>query len=335
MALVFHQYNIEKLRNRIFSVADKNLEELALKIFHFQYQANSVYRKYVEYLEININKVKSIPEIPFLPIEFFKSKEIILDELKAEVTFFSSATTGISQSRHLVADIGLYKESFMKAFEYFFGNPQDYCFLALLPSYLEREGSSLIYMINELMKISSHPDNGYYLNEYKEIDKKIGLLEKQNQKYILFGVSYALIDFAEKFTNKIESGIVMETGGMKGRRKEISKPELYEILNKAYKTKRIYSEYGMTELLSQAYSMGNNLFQSPPWMRILIRDINDPFSYAGQGISGGINVIDLANLYSCCFIETKDLGKMNQNGQFEILGRFDNSDIRGCNLLVN
>lgn len=335
MNLQFNLYNTDQLRKRIFSANDKNFEGLALEIFHFQYHANSVYRKYVDYLEINIDKVKRVVEIPFLPIEFFKNNEIILDRLKAEHTFLSSGTTNMLQSRHLVANISLYKESFLKTFGYFFGDPNKYCFLALLPSYLERKGSSLIYMINDLMKISNHPDNGYYLNEFEEIERKITLLEKQNQKYILFGVSYALIDFSEKFTNEIKSGIVMETGGMKGKRNEMSKPELYELLKKAYKTNIIYSEYGMTELLSQAYSLNDNLFQTPPWMKIIIRDINDPFSYVGEGISGGINVIDLANLYSCCFIETKDLGKMNQNGRFEVLGRFDNSDIRGCNLLVS
>jgi len=324
------------LIQRIFSNdKSESFENLALEVFNFQYSENSNYRQYVDYLGIKPNNITSIVQIPFMPVEFFKTHDVLLDNQVPEIIFLSSATTGLKQSRHLVADISIYKQSFLKTFHYFFGDPQDYCFLALLPSYMERTGSSLIYMINELMQISKHLDNGYYLNEYEEIGKKISSLENRQQKYILFGVTYALLDFADSFNSKISYGIVMETGGMKGRRKELIKPEVYEILRNKFKTSTIYSEYGMTELLSQAYSFGENIFQTPPWMKVLIRDAYDPFYYVENGISGGINVIDLANIYSCSFIETKDLGKINQNGQFEVLGRFDNSDIRGCNLLVN
>ncbi len=326
----------ELLVQKIFSFdKPENFENLALEVFQFQYSANSIYRQFVNFLGINANDVEMIEQIPFMPVEFFKTHNVMTDNYEAEQIFFSSSTTGMIPSRHLVADSSVYRQSFLKTFNYFFGDPRDYCFLALLPSYLERTGSSLIYMIDKLMTISNHSDNGYYLNEYEEISKKINKLEKQHQKYILFGVTYALLDFSEYFNSELSCGIVMETGGMKGRRKELVKPEVYEILKTGFKTNTIYAEYGMTELLSQAYSFGDNTFQTPPWMKVIIRDMYDPFCYVDKGISGGINVIDLANIYSCSFIETKDLGKINQNGQFQVLGRFDNSDIRGCNLLVN
>jgi len=326
----------EYLIQKIFSLqGSESFENIALDIFHFQYSKNRIYSQYVDYLGLKPQEINSIESIPFLPIEFFKTHEIILDELKAEIVFLSSSTTGLFPSRHLVADCRLYKQSFLSAFEFFIGNPQDYCFLALLPSYLERQGSSLIYMINELMTVSNHPDNGYYLNQYDEIIAKINKLKQNNQKYILFGVTYALLDFAKYFNSELGQGIVIETGGMKGKRKELIKQEVYDLFKAGFKVNNIYSEYGMTELLSQAYSIDKNIFKTPPWMRVLIRDVYDPLSYAPIGITGGINVIDLANIYSCSFIETKDLGKMNQNGHFEVLGRFDNSDVRGCNLLVN
>ncbi len=336
MELKSFKQKSEKLIQRIFSNdKSESFENLALDVFNFQYSENSIYRQYVNCLDIRPNNISTIEQIPFIPVEFFKTHDVIVDKRDPEIIFLSSATTGLKQSRHLVADISIYKQSFLNTFNFFFGNPQDYCFLALLPSYMERTGSSLIYMINELMLISQHPDNGYYLNEYEDIGMKISSLENRQQKYILFGVTYALLDFADSYNTKLSYGIVMETGGMKGRRKELIKPEVYDILKNKFKTSTIYSEYGMTELLSQAYSFGDNIFQTPPWMKVLIRDAYDPFYYVENGVSGGINVIDLANLYSCSFIETKDLGKMNQNGHFEVLGRFDNSDIRGCNLLVN
>ena len=326
----------EELIKKVFSAQIKSdFNGIVIDIFRFQYENNSNYRKYANYLGLKADDITTIEKIPFLPVEFFKSHRIILDKLEAEHVFLSSATTGVSRSQHLVAEKQIYELSFIKTFQQFFGVPADYCFLALLPSYLEREGSSLIYMINKLMELSNHPENGFYLNEYEEIVNKINILKSQKQKYILFGVTYALLDFGNYFKSSLEYGIVMETGGMKGKRKELSKMEVHERLKADFKTDKIYSEYGMTELLSQAYSFGNNLFQTPSWMKILIRDTYDPFKFVENGITGGINVIDLANIYSCCFIETKDLGKMHQNGQFEVLGRFDNSDIRGCNLLVN
>ncbi|MFN8256394.1 MAG: acyltransferase [Bacteroidales bacterium] len=325
---------INELKTKIFSTDENLFDNLALKIFELQYRANPVYRQYSNLLGKNPLNVKNTHEIPFLPIEFFKTNQVCTGKFEPEQVFSSSATTGAVQSKHFVADLNIYKESFINSFTLFIGNPPEYCFLALLPGYLEREGSSLIYMVNELMKISKHPENGFFLYDHQQLKDRISRLEKQKQKFVLFGVSFALLDFASTFTGEIKHGIVMETGGMKGKRKEMSKPELQSVLKSAFKTNKICSEYGMTELLSQAYSTNDNIFKSPPWMKILVRDTYDPYYYLKEGLTGGINVIDLANLYSCSFIETKDLGKLLKNGQFEILGRFDNSEIRGCNLMV-
>jgi len=268
----------------------------------------------------------------FLPIEFFKTEQIICQGQAIEEIFLSSGTTG-EQSKHLVSNIELYKSSFQKAFQLFYGDITDYCILALLPSYKEREGSSLIYMVDDLIKKSKHPQSNYYLNNYEELATTLKGLENKKQKTILFGVTYALLDLAEVFPQKLEHAIIMETGGMKGQRKELLKEEIHSILKHSFATENIHSEYGMTELLSQGYSKGNNIFKTPPWMKILTRDVNDPLSIINNK-TGGINVIDLANIYSCPFIATQDLGRTFDDGSFSVLGRFNNADVRGCNLLV-
>ena len=275
---------------------------------------------------------ENINEIPFLPVEFFKTEQIICQGQAIEEIFLSSGTTG-EQSKHLVSNIELYKSSYQKAFQLFYGDITDYCILALLPSYKEREGSSLIYMVDDLIKKSKHPQSNYYLNNYEELATTLKELESKKQKTILFGVTYALLDLAEEFPQKLEHIIIMETGGMKGQRKELLKEEIHSILKHSFATENIHSEYGMTELLSQGYSKGNNIFKTPPWMKILTRDINDPLSIINNK-TGGINVIDLANIYSCPFIATQDLGKTFDDGSFSVLGRFNNADVRGCNLMV-
>ena len=320
----------------IFSINKREeFEKLALEIFHFQYLNNIVYREYIKSLRVKAHDIRDLAQIPFLPIEFFKTHRIIHNKFNEEIIFLSSGTTGLEQSRHYVVDKKVYLKSFTKCFTYFYGNISDYCILALLPGYLERKGSSLIYMVHHLMQLSNHPENGFYLNEYEQLAKKILTLKQGNQKYLLIGVTYALLDFAKHYKIDLGNGIVMETGGMKGKRKELTKEETHQILCNSFNLSSIHSEYGMTELLSQAYSNGAGVFSTPKWMSVMIRDTYDPFSYIENGKSGGINIIDLANLYSCAFIETKDLGRKKENGQFEVLGRFDNSNIRGCNLLVN
>jgi hypothetical protein len=328
--------DFEILAGEIFSVKTKDeFETLAFKIFLLQYHTNQIYREYVDLLQIKPFEVHEIEAIPFLPVGFFKDQQIISGKFNYQTVFLSSATTGSIQSKHYVVDPDLYMISFTKTFRLFYGNPADYCILALLPGYMERKGSSLIFMVNELMKQSGHSENGFFLYNFEELFQRILELKKAKQKYILIGVSYALLDFAMKFPINLSDGIIIETGGMKGKRKELVKQELHEILKSSFEVKEVNAEYGMTELLSQAYSKGGGIYTAPPWMKVLIRDVYDPFLYIEKGHSGGINIIDLANLYSCSFIETSDLGKINQKGEFEILGRFDNSDIRGCNLLVS
>jgi len=319
----------------IFKIKTKEqFNEIALQVFRFQAKNNAIYAKYLEYLKTDINNVTKITDIPFLPIEFFKTHKIVSTKNKEQIIFTSSGTTGLSTSKHYVSDLNIYEQSFNSAFKAFYGNPQDYCILGLLPSYLEREGSSLIYMVDSLIKQSNNSQSGFYLNNLDELVKTLQALEHGNEKYILFGVTYALLDLAENHNLKLNNAIIMETGGMKGKRKEISKQEMHKILINKLGVKTIHSEYGMTELLSQAYSIGEGIYKTPAWMKILIRDIYDPFAYVETGKSGGINIIDLANINSCSFIETKDLGKQFADKSFTILGRFDNSDIRGCNLLV-
>lgn len=319
----------------IFSISNKKqFEKIALKVFRFQYGNNVVYREFCQYLNVEKHDVKSLQEIPFLPIQFFKSHEVLSSQEKIQETFTSSGTTGMTTSRHLITDVTLYEESYRKAFSEFYGNIENYAVLALLPSYLDREGSSLIYMVDDLIKLSNHPESGFYLNNYDELIQKLLELDNAGENIILIGVTYALLDLIEKQNFQLKNVIIMETGGMKGRRKEMIREELHDLLCKGFGVDAIHSEYGMTELLSQAYSLGHGVFECPNWMQILIRDTEDALSYIENGKTGGINVIDLANINSCSFIATQDLGKKKPNNSFEVLGRFDNSDIRGCNLMV-
>lgn len=319
----------------IFNISNpKKFEKIALKVFRFQYENNLVYKEFCNLMNTNVQEVKSLQQIPFLPIQFFKSHTIISNENPIQETFTSSGTTGIINSRHCVTDISLYEESYQKGFTQFYGNIEDYVILALLPSYLEREGSSLIYMVKDLIEKTNNPESGFYLHNHDALIEKLIALEKTNQNIILIGVTYALLDLIEKHQFHLKNTFIMETGGMKGKRKEMIREELHEQLCSGFGVSAIHSEYGMTELLSQAYSLGEGLFECPSWMQILIRDTEDALTYIENGKTGGINVIDLANINSCSFIATQDLGKKNPNNSFEVLGRFDNSDIRGCNLMV-
>ncbi|HEY4618493.1 MAG TPA: acyl transferase [Flavobacterium sp.] len=319
----------------IFSISSqKQFEKIALKVFRFQYENNLVYKEFCDLLKTDVPKVKSLQQIPFLPIQFFKSHKVVSNTNAIEATFTSSGTTGTNTSKHLVTDTSIYEESYRQGFSEFYGNIEDYVVLALLPSYLEREGSSLIYMVEDLIKLSNHSDSGFYLHNHDELIEKLIELDQSGQNVILIGVTYALLDLIEKQYFQLQHTIIMETGGMKGKRKEMIREELHEQLCEGFGVSMIHSEYGMTELLSQAYSLGNGVFECPSWMQILVRDSEDALSYIPQGKTGGLNVIDLANINSCSFIATQDLGKKNPNNSFEVLGRFDNSDIRGCNLMV-
>lgn len=319
----------------IFTISSKKeFEKIALKVFRHQYDNNIVYRNFCSFLKKDKLNVKSVAAIPFLPIQFFKSHEVVSSLEPVQETFTSSGTTGMATSRHLVTDLSYYEQSFRKAFSQFYGNIEDYTILALLPSYLERSGSSLIYMVEDLIAGSNNSDSGFYLNNYGELIQKITRLDNAGKNVLLIGVTYALLDLTEMQNFSLKNTIIMETGGMKGRRKEMIREELHDVLCKGFGVTKIHSEYGMTELLSQAYSLGDGIFECPPWMDILVRDTEDALTYVDYGKTGGINVIDLANINSCSFIATQDLGKKFQNQSFEVLGRFDNSDIRGCNLMV-
>lgn len=319
----------------IFTISSKKeFEKTALKVFRYQYDNNTVYRDFCSFLNRDKSNVKSINTIPFLPIQFFKSHDVVSSQNPVQEIFTSSGTTGSITSKHLVTDVSYYEQSFRQAFTQFYGNIQDYAVLALLPSYLQREGSSLIYMVQDLIERSQNPHSGFYLDNYTELIDKLTALDSAGQNVLLIGVTYALLDLIEIQQFNLKHTIIMETGGMKGRRKEIIREELHDILCKGFGVTAIHSEYGMTELLSQAYSLGNGIFECPPWMDILIRDTEDALTYVNNGKTGGINVIDLANINSCSFIATQDLGKKYPNNSFEVLGRFDNSDIRGCNLMA-
>jgi len=332
-------HHLKPLINSIFTIQNEAaFQEQALLVFHYQAATNPVYQQYLKTLGIEAENVQNIGQIPFLPIELFKSHELISGNDTVQVVFTSSGTTGMQQSKHFVSDLSLYEESYRRAFHLFYGNIRDYCILALLPSYLEREGSSLIYMAEDLIKLSANSDSGFYLHNHAELLSKLAQLEQKKQKTILLGVAYSLLDLAELYTAQhqqpLQHTLIMETGGMKGKRKEMIREELHQVLCRSFGVSSIHSEYGMTELLSQAYSKGEGRFACPPWMRIFIRDANDPFSFQSENKTGGINIIDLANVNSCAFIATQDLGKTFSNGTFEVLGRFDASDVRGCNLLV-
>lgn len=314
---------------------DEGFLQIALDIFRHQALNCPVYKHYTETLSIDPKEITSLDKIPFLPIDFFKNHKIITESKPEEKVFSSSGTTGSIPSLHYVQDISIYEESFRKAFNIFYADPQEFAILALLPSYLERSGSSLIYMVDDLIKKSTYPESNYFLYNHEDLFRQLKSLKDRNIPTILFGVTYALLDFVEKYPIDFPELIVMETGGMKGQRREMIREELHDLLYKGFGVSAIHSEYGMTELLSQAYSKGNGKFACPPWMKILIRELNDPLSYLATDQTGGINVIDLANINSCSFIATQDLGKKLTDDSFEVLGRFDQSDIRGCNLLVN
>lgn len=313
---------------------DTQFKKLTLELFRYQASKNKLYSEYLRHLNIKRENIQEITDIPFLPISFFKSSEVKTSDFEEQIIFTSSGTESSIRSRHYVKDLDIYKKSFRTAFQEFYGSIEDYCVLALLPSYLEREGSSLIYMCNDLILNSAHNQSGFYLDDLEKLAEVLDQMQANGQKCLLIGVSFALLDLAEKFPHKNWSNIcIMETGGMKGRRKEVLREELHAILNKAFGTSKIHSEYGMTELLSQAYSSGEGFFESPSWMKFQIRRTDDPFSSCPDGKTGGINIIDLANIDSCAFIETQDLGRISNN-RLEIMGRFDQSEIRGCNLLI-
>lgn len=328
------------MRNIFEIKTEEDFEEACLSIFNYQYENIDIYHQFVDYLNINPKKISKITEIPFLPIEMFKHHTILDRNRQTDTYFQSSGTTNIQTlSRHWIADFELYQQSILHCFQQFIGHPKDYIFLGLLPNYLERQNSSLIYMVDFLMNKSSQKENGYFLYNHPELLELLKNLN--NRKIILFGVSFALLDFIDFceanggfYSAQNSNLIIIETGGMKGRKEEMTKDELLKILRNGFLTDKIYSEYSMTELLSQAYSLGNNIYQNPNWLRIMIRNLEDPFSYVEKGKTGAVNIIDLANKYSCSFIATQDLGKSFDNHQFQILGRIDHSDIRGCSLLV-
>jgi phenylacetate-coenzyme A ligase PaaK-like adenylate-forming protein len=312
-----------------------NFDELALRVFQFQYQFNPTYQKYCKLLHVHdMNRVDSIDKIPFLPIAFFKNHEIKSAAFDADIVFSSSSTTGRGQSFHHVKEVEVYRQSFIQAFEHFYGNISDYSIFALLPSYLERQGSSLVYMLEYLIGLSNDNESGFYLHNYRELYKKLISAKQANKKIILFGATFGLLDFADQYELNLEDAIIIETGGMKGRREELTRHEIHTYLKARLGVHQIHSEYGMTELLSQAYAPSDGIFYCPAWMKVCITDMNDPFEKLSVGKTGVINVIDLANIYSCSFIQTSDLGRLSEDGGFEILGRLDYSDLRGCSLLT-
>ena len=320
----------------IFSIqTEGDFVQAALQTFGYQYQHNQVYQRFCSLLGRTPDKVRQLTDIPFLPIEFFKSEAVYCGNERPTTVFTSSGTTGSQTSRHYVKDLAVYQQSFRQGFADFYGNIEEYTVLALLPSYLERTGSSLITMVADLIERSGSADSGFYLNEYDLLAEKLTALDRSGRKVLLIGVSFALLDLVETHRFHLKNTIVMETGGMKGRRKELIREELHAILCEGFGVEHIHSEYGMTELLSQAYSAGSGLYESVRWLKVLIRDTNDALSYQRPLKTGGINLIDLANIHSCSFIATQDLGRLHPDGKFEVLGRFDNADIRGCNLLIS
>lgn len=323
----------------IFTIkTEEEFTQRCVETFRYQYENVGVYRRFVDYLAVAPGQVQEVADIPFLPIEMFKNHLVLDKSQSAELFFQSSGTTQMNLSKHHIANPEIYQESIVRSFEKFIGKAEDFVFLGLLPNYLERQNSSLVYMVDFLMKKSNRTENGYFLYNHRELLELLNQI--QDKKIILFGVSFALLDFLDSLVEsgsdlkKNENLIVIETGGMKGRKEEMTKDELLKILQNGFGTEKIYSEYSMTELLSQAYSLGRNEYDCPPWMRVLIRNTEDPFSYVEAGKTGAINIIDLANIHSCSFIATQDLGKIT-NGKFQVLGRIDHSDIRGCSLLIS
>lgn len=336
MSITLHNIDISK---RVFDTSE-NFEPLALELFQSQYDGNEIYRQFCDAIKTDLQKIKSIAQIPFLPIQFFKTKKVTTGNFDNGLLFESSGTTGSINSKHFVKDKSIYEASFRNAFRLFYGNPGDHCIIGLLPSYLERQHSSLVYMVNDLVEKSNDPNSGFYLYDTEKLHRTLLGNEKNHRPTLLIGVTYALLDFAEKYNMKLKHTIIMETGGMKGRREELTRQQVHEILKQRLGVGEVHSEYGMTELLSQAYAKREGIFNCPPWMKIILRAEDDPFEIiASTGIkkdfaTGVINIIDLANIYSCSFIATDDMGKLYKDGSFEVLGRVDNSDIRGCGLMI-
>ena len=325
-----------ELPGLVFDLKDNtSFTETALRIFRYQAERIPVYREFISGLGRPVTGVKCINDIPFLPVEFFKTQAVIAEGLPVEMVFESSRTTGMTPSRHYVHDLKIYEKSFLSSFIHFYGEPSEYFIAALLPSYTDRENSSLIYMMNYLIKKSGNRESGFYAGNIEDLIRNLLKAKSAGEKTFLIGVSFALLDLAENWSPDLSGTIVMETGGMKGRRKEITREELHSFLMQRLNVQSVHSEYGMTELMSQAYSRGSGIFYCPPWMKILIRDPHDPLGIIDEyEKAGGINIVDLANFYSCSFISTSDFGKLHEDGGFEVTGRFDSSDVRGCNLMV-
>jgi hypothetical protein len=327
--------NNKSFESILYPVNDVSFNDIALRLFHFQAEHNAVYSAYLENLRVDPQRIATVAEIPFLPISFFKSKILQTGDWKPETRFQSSGTTGMTPSIHYVKDVSFYLNHAKLCFEYFFGPLENYHFFALLPSYLERGDSSLVAMINYFIAQSKSDLSGFYLSDMDKLMTDIFEARKNSaRKIIVWGVSYALLDLAEKMAPDLHECLVFETGGMKGQRKEITRKELHGILTNAFQVPCVHSEYGMTELFSQAYTRGAPVFYPSPWMKVLIREVGDPFAQVPEGRPGGINIIDLANCNTIAFIETEDAGVLFKDGSFEVQGRLDNSDVRGCNLLV-
>lgn len=325
---------------RIFGFSNNaEFEDLAFSLFRYQYRQNELYKNYVQSLHIDPENIRSVHDIPFLPIGLFRSHRVTTGDWEPELVFESSGTTQTVNSRHYIKSAALYRESFLHAFRLFYGPVEDYAVIGLLPSYLERQHSSLVYMVNELIHMSGHPESGFYLYEHEALHYRLSELEQREQPVLLIGVTFALLDFAEAYAMQLRHTIVMETGGMKGRRIELTRPEVHQLLKERLGVAQVHAEYGMTELLSQAYAKRDGIFQCPPWMRVFLRDESDPLHTFGAEqplpANGVINVIDLANIHSCAFLATEDIGRLYDNGRFEVLGRTDNSALRGCSLMVS
>jgi hypothetical protein len=322
-----------ELEDKIFDVQTYGFEQLALELFRLQSGENQLYRSFIQALNVDPYKVSTVASIPYMPVSFFKNHDVVTGNFEAETVFESSGTTQTGNSRHLLKSTHLYQRSFTKTFELFYGSPKQWCVIGLLPSYLERKNSSLVMMLNGLIEMSAHPESGFYLYEHEKLAQVLRKNEAAKQKTMLIGVTFALLDFAQVFRFPLKYTTVMETGGMKGRRKEITRTEVHQILKDAWQLDSVHSEYGMTELLSQAYSAREGLFRCPPWMKIILRDEDDPLTVKTSTKNGLVNVIDLANIYSCAFVATDDIGKLHNDGSFEITGRMDSSDVRGCSLM--
>jgi len=333
--------NGQDIESKIFMVQEQGFESLALEAFNFQYKHNEVYQRFCNSLHIIPTSVKKLEQIPFLPIQFFKTKEIVTTDFAPAYIFESSGTTGQVNSQHRVKKLYLYEQSFQQTFQLFYGDIKNYCVIGLLPSYLQKGSASLVYMVDDFIKQSNYQQSGFYLDEYARLHETILQNEAASIPTLLIGVTYALLDFAEKYPTPLQHTVIMETGGMKGRRQELTRQEVHAQLQQHFALKQIHSEYGMTELLSQAYSRGEGLFYTAPWMKVLLRAADDPFDIVCPqamniaSATGAINVIDLANLYSCAFLATDDVGRLYNNGSFEVLGRLDNSDMRGCGLMIS